>query len=250
MPWTFAHPAAILPLRRLFPDGRLLVGLVMGSLVPDLAYYLGGPATGPWGTLAHSLAGWWWLDAPLGALLAGLWLRGSAWIAAPLPQPYRSALQSLAPVPWADLRLWGLLLLASATGAATHLLWDGFTHGPGFFVQHWALLRSELGLVDGRPWQVFNALQHLSSLAGLGLLWAVHGRWWRRAGAQAAMGVDGRLACLGVAALLSLLLGALLTLPEGAWAGQIHAWVVRGVVRATVLFVAAYALLAWWWRER
>ncbi len=39
MPWTFAHPAAVLPLR---PLKRLSFGaLVVGSIAPDIGYYLG-----------------------------------------------------------------------------------------------------------------------------------------------------------------------------------------------------------------
>jgi Domain of unknown function (DUF4184) len=40
MPWTFAHPAAILPLRRLCPVPLDFSALVIGSMVPDLGYYL------------------------------------------------------------------------------------------------------------------------------------------------------------------------------------------------------------------
>ncbi|MEJ8845393.1 DUF4184 family protein [Variovorax rhizosphaerae] len=36
MPWTFAHPAAVLPLRRLTGEGRLSFAvLVVGSMSPD-----------------------------------------------------------------------------------------------------------------------------------------------------------------------------------------------------------------------
>jgi hypothetical protein len=39
MPWTFAHPAAVLPLR---PLKRLPFGaLAIGSIAPDIAYYFG-----------------------------------------------------------------------------------------------------------------------------------------------------------------------------------------------------------------
>ncbi len=250
MPWTFAHPAAIVPLRRFFLDDRLIVGLAMGSLVPDLAYYVLGQEAGRLGTLAHSLNGWWLLDAPVGACLSWLFIMGRTRLAAPLPQPYRRALLALRPGRWADARLWAWLMLASGMGAATHLLWDAFTHASGFFVQHWPLLRRELGLLDGRPWLLFNALQHLSTLFGLGVLWRLHARWRRLQGAPAAVAPDGRSACLLGAVLLSAVFGALLTMPQGPWQGALHPWAVRGVIRASVLFAAAYALLAWWWGRR
>lgn len=37
MPWTLAHPAAVLPLRRLFPGLEPLTAQVVGAREPDLA---------------------------------------------------------------------------------------------------------------------------------------------------------------------------------------------------------------------
>ncbi len=224
----------------------------MGSLVPDLGYYLPdmGVGAGGWGTYAHSLSGWWLLDAPLGAWLAFLFILGRGWIAAPLPQPYRRAVQTLPAADWTDARRWAWLLLASAAGAATHLLWDGFTHAPGFFVQRWPLLRLELGLLDGRPWQLFNVLQHLSTLLGLGVLWRLHARWRLRQQDLTPAPPDGRSACLLAALLLSAALGAWQAMPSGGWQGQVHLWVVRSVIRSSMLFAVAYVLLAGWWRRR
>jgi len=38
MPWTFAHPAAVLPLRAVGPVRPPLLGLVIGSMAPDLVF--------------------------------------------------------------------------------------------------------------------------------------------------------------------------------------------------------------------
>ncbi len=256
MPWTFAHPAAVLPLRRLFPDPCLVVALVAGSVVPDLAYYAGGLLdAGRWGTWAHSPGGWLLLDAPLGALMAALLVAGRSWIAAPLPEPWRGGLLALPGLRTTGRRRVLLLLPASAAGAATHLLWDGFTHAPGFFVQHLAWLRLELGLLDGRPWQLFNVLQHLSTGLGLAVLWRVQARWRRRRGPRGPEGAEPaaerqrRGALLGLLAMAGVF-GALLALPTGGWQGELHAWVVRSVIRATGLVALGYALLAVWWRAR
>ena len=66
MPWTFAHPAAILPLRRHLPQAALVVG----SISPDIGYYLG---LYPLATFAHS--GWGLLLAclPIGAAVLVVW---------------------------------------------------------------------------------------------------------------------------------------------------------------------------------
>ena len=41
MPWTFAHPAAVLPFRRIVGRQLPLLGLVVGSMAPDMGYFAG-----------------------------------------------------------------------------------------------------------------------------------------------------------------------------------------------------------------
>ena len=276
MPWTFAHPAAVLPLRRLFPGPERLMALVAGALVPDLAYYVAAVAdiwghvdVRPWGTWAHSLLGWVLVDAPLAAGLAALCLRGWGWMVAPLPQPWRGGLLALGasasaqPVSSVAGRAAGLLL-AGAAGAATHLLWDGFTHAPGFFVRHLAWLRVEVAVLEGRSWQVFNLLQHASTLVGVGVLGLALMRWRQREASRWPASPADRprrvslIAALSISAVLGGMLGGMFggtfgagqALPGADAAGQTHVWVVRGVIRATGLMALAYAGLAVWWRPR
>jgi Domain of unknown function (DUF4184) len=40
MPWTLAHPAAVLPLRPLCPHRLSFGALVVGSVSPDIGYYV------------------------------------------------------------------------------------------------------------------------------------------------------------------------------------------------------------------
>jgi hypothetical protein len=40
MPFTFAHPAAVLPLRRFCPDRLVWSALVIGTVSPDLEYFV------------------------------------------------------------------------------------------------------------------------------------------------------------------------------------------------------------------
>ena len=55
MPFTLAHPAAILPLRGI----RYLrtAPLIIGALMPDLPYYVPGKAACTWHPETHSIAG-------------------------------------------------------------------------------------------------------------------------------------------------------------------------------------------------
>jgi hypothetical protein len=52
-------------------------------------------------------------------------------------------------------------------GILTHLLWDGFTHESGVFVQSLDILNSTLVTIDGQSFKYYRFLQHLSSLIGL-----------------------------------------------------------------------------------
>jgi Domain of unknown function (DUF4184) len=54
MPWTFVHPAAVLPLRQYCANRHLFGALVVGSVSPDLGYYVG---RFDMATIAHTLLG-------------------------------------------------------------------------------------------------------------------------------------------------------------------------------------------------
>lgn len=164
MPFTFAHPAAVLPLRR----HLWLPGLVVGSVVPDLAYYLPVP-----GGADHT-------HSVLGVIGADL-LLGLALLA--LVRPALAPLLALCPAGWRDRvapprgrTRWLVALASLVVGAATHVLWDAFTHTDGVAVRHWALLRES---VVG-PHRVYNVIGYVSSLGGLLLLGVVVARWYRR----------------------------------------------------------------------
>lgn len=88
MPWTFAHPAAVLALRRYCPRYLNFSALVVGSLSPDLGYYLDLFATAKF---AHSFTGSLLVCLPLGILLMAVLflLRKPFWFV--LPQPHRAA---------------------------------------------------------------------------------------------------------------------------------------------------------------
>jgi hypothetical protein len=174
MPWTFSHPAAVLPLRSL---GLPLPALVVGSLAPDFGYYVGLFALA---THAHSFAGLLTTCLP-GGLLA-LWLARALrtpvveW----LPQPHRGALARLtAPGDAGTTRRFVMDATAIVLGATTHVLWDGATHARGLFVAAAPAL--------ARPWEfagiaapAYAWLQHASTLIGAAVLAIAYGRWLRR----------------------------------------------------------------------
>ncbi|WP_448626700.1 DUF4184 family protein [Geodermatophilus sp. URMC 64] len=173
MPFTGSHPAAVLPfLRTPLPASAL----VLGSMAPDLPYYLPLPQ---W-YATHTALAVVTTDLLLGALA---WLVWHGLLAAPAlataPAPLRARLEGwVRPVPAgrvASARQALLLVGALVLGAATHVLWDEFTHARRWGTEHLPALAATWGPVPGYRW-----LQYVSSLAGgvVLLVWFV--RWWRR----------------------------------------------------------------------
>jgi hypothetical protein len=180
VPFTPAHPAAAVPLRRLLGRRGVLSALVIGSIAPDLAYFL------PLGVLrgdTHSLAGLFWFCLPAGFagyLLFHLVMKRP--LAALLPRfvqarvaPLLARAPALPPVPW------GAVVVSLFAGAVSHLAWDAFTHGGAPIVRALPWLQRTLASLGGYEVFVFRVLQHGSTALGLALLAFWSWRWLRAA---------------------------------------------------------------------
>src|SRR5690625_7567658 len=66
MPFTFSHPAIVLPLTFLPRQWFSLTGLVIGSLTPDFEYFLRMRIKSNY---SHTIDGLVWFDVPLGRSL-------------------------------------------------------------------------------------------------------------------------------------------------------------------------------------
>lgn len=62
-----------------------------------------------------------------------------------------------------------MVLLSIVFGAGSHILWDGFTHEHGHFVEILPILKNSLHTSSGDI-PVFKLLQHASSLLGLAII--------------------------------------------------------------------------------
>ncbi|WP_216677708.1 DUF4184 family protein [Streptomyces sp. MNP-20] len=183
MPFTLSHPAAVLPLlRRPF----VASALVAGAMAPDVPYLLGAlgltaTSSTDWheplvnATTTHS-PGW-----GLGVdLLFTLCLVAAYRL---LRRPVTALLPADRALPGPGRTdgargtsrhaLW--LLLSALIGIASHLAWDSFTHGDGFWVTRVALLREPAlgGLSPAR------LLQYVSTVVGLA---AIGAHLWRHRG--------------------------------------------------------------------
>ncbi len=65
MPFTFSHPAIILPLKKLPRKYISMTGLIVGSIAPDFEYFLRMKSK-----YSHTISGILWYDLPMGILLA------------------------------------------------------------------------------------------------------------------------------------------------------------------------------------
>jgi hypothetical protein len=176
VPFTPSHAAAVLPfLRTPLPASALVVG----SITPDLPYYLPGDP----GLLTHTATAVLTTDLALGAAAWALW---HAVLAAPALAASPAGLRArLAGVPLGLRRrvsspaAVGRTLLALLLGAATHVLWDEFTHARRWGAEHIPALQEVYGPLYGYAW----AQQVSTALGGLVLaVWLV--RWWRRTPAR------------------------------------------------------------------
>lgn len=241
MPLTFAHPAAVLGLRR-FTGGRWsFAALVLGSMMPDAGYFVGhfGLAT-----FAHTGGGLVLACLPLGLLLLLVfaWLRAS--LTHLLPQPHRSALAGLPPLP--SMRRASSLACLSAClllGAWTHVFWDGFTHLSGWAQPYLPGLREPVALWPGSKLVVFQLLQHISTAVGLLALLLVYRRWLGGQGDTVRHGNGWRLGVLAGVALAAMLLAApmawhLARAPDGSLA--LPALLFHGTRLTVALFVFGY----------
>lgn len=177
MPFTLAHPAAVLPFYR----SRIpLSALVIGSMIPDFEYFA---RFGYGKTFSHTLPGLLLFCLPAG--LAVLWVFHRFLkqpLFALLPRGYRLRLEKYrSRFLFLPLNRLGLAILGILLGAITHIAWDAFTHSFGWAVVHLPALDRTLFETGWGKLRLFKILQHFSTLVGLFLLTGAGWYWYRRA---------------------------------------------------------------------
>jgi hypothetical protein len=171
MPFTFSHPAMVLPLTYL--PGRLysLTGLVIGSIAPDFEYFIRMKVESNY---SHTIGGLFWFDLPVGFLIAIVYhnLIRNCFINN-LPVSVKQRLSIYKRFNWnKDVKdRWFIIAASLLTGAASHVFWDSFTHSTGYFVQAIPALTNHVE-IGGRQVPVFKIAQHASTLTG-GLIVAI-----------------------------------------------------------------------------
>ncbi len=165
MPFTFSHPAIVLPLTYLSNKWISLTGLVIGSLTPDFEYFLRMRIKS---NFSHTIDGLFWFDLPLGILLAFLFhniVRDT--FINNLPTILKLRFSEYKSFEWNKYfkRNWLVVMSSILIGAASHILWDSFTHDHGYFVQTIPALQNSVEFLGGQI-PILKILQHSSTLLG------------------------------------------------------------------------------------
>ncbi|GAA1654215.1 DUF4184 family protein [Actinoplanes couchii] len=170
MPFTFSHPAAILPLCR---PPFVVSALVAGAVAPDLPYILPAATSADWGvysdftlTYTHAL-----IPASIvGLVLLALYhLLLARPLVAMLPAPVAGRLGRPS-FRWGGPARTAWIVVSVVLGALTHLVWDALVHDTG-----------PVG-----AWWWASTVGGALALAGQGYLWWRHtrpapappARWW------------------------------------------------------------------------
>ncbi|MFT0213006.1 DUF4184 family protein [Pseudomonas sp. F1_0610] len=169
MPWTLAHPAAVIPIR-LITKKLPLPALIIGSLTPDAGYYIKAFA---FANQAHTWVGLVSHCLPVGLVLLIIILLLRQAFLVLLPATHRLALSATyANAPKLSGSYIFCVMLALVLGAATHIIWDSFTHASS------DLLSKEIMFyLQDRAIRWYNLLQFASSLLGTLVLVSYYIRW-------------------------------------------------------------------------
>lgn len=154
MPFTLAHPAAIVPIWYGAKKRLSVEALIIGSISPDIPYFL---ALRPISTYEHSLNGLFVFCLPVSLLIYYLYQR---YFKTPV-----TVLLMLSLEPVGITYKWPHFVQLSISiliGAFTHIFLDAFTHSNGWFVIHLPLLNQVIFALPFYRW-----LQYLGGVLGL-----------------------------------------------------------------------------------
>ena len=165
MPITFVHALAVRPVSALLARFTCLSALIVGSMMPDMGYFL--PIEISRAT-SHAPDALLWFCVPIGLvsyfffhrLMAPLiYSMSPKWVATRFPVALREG-----KIPTYNFMV---LIPSILLGAITHIFWDAFTHQNDFMVVRIPILQTTLAEWKDMPVRLYNVLQHGSSLIGI-----------------------------------------------------------------------------------
>jgi hypothetical protein len=165
MGFTFSHPALILPVRYLPRVSYSMNGLIVGSMIPDLEYFIRPDNSS---TFSHTIPGLFLFDLPAALIILTIYhLLIREGFTGNLPAFLRLRLSPYLHFNWlfyySKNRL--IVLCSILFGSITHLLWDSFTSGNGYFVIHHTFLETSITVLNITI-SIYKIIKHSSSLIG------------------------------------------------------------------------------------
>jgi Domain of unknown function (DUF4184) len=241
VPFTVAHAAVAPPMVRASRRRLVVSALVVGSMAPDFQSlaHLSSQRT-----FGHTVPGVFLFCLPVTLAVLVVWHRlVKRPLASLLPARF-GPIAAVADRPFAFgpgsrfLAICGAALL----GSFSHILWDGFTHSNGFFVEHVHLLHRS---IHWHRWRVYDALQYGCSLAALVYL----GVWlhrWMQAQAQAPAAPVVAPVAPAPPRIRRTALGAIGAVSLAAGIGNALRALAGGEHRMTIVAHGALGLMAGW----
>ena len=165
MPFTFTHPAIILPLNYLPKKWFSLTGLIIGSLVPDFEYFLRMKIESIY---SHTFWGIFYFDLPLGILLTFIFHNFvKTELFKNVPTELNRRFIKCEKLNWNKYftENWIAIISSIIIGTISHIFWDSFTHESGYFAQNIKEL-TETTELFGREISNLKILQHASTFVG------------------------------------------------------------------------------------
>jgi Domain of unknown function (DUF4184) len=254
MPFTFAHPAAALPLSKYLGRFGSPSALVIGSMAPDLVYFV---PLGIHGRVSHSIPALFWFCLPAGLLVYAVFMR---WLRQPfcalLPDSVQRRIVPLAKT--STGKAWLAVAVSLVIGAVTHLIWDSFTHANSPWSSLRSLLDYELFAVGSYQVFVFRVLQHGGGLFGLSCLiwWCI--RWYRSSEARHPIArvlptkriIYGSFALVSVLAALVATAAGLSVVGSKVGMLALQYFTVKAIVTAVPVYVCAFLGYCVWWHMK
>lgn len=161
MPFTFAHPAVVLPLKKKWKDYFNLTALVLGSMAPDFEYFVKMRIESK---IGHSFIGFFTFNLPLVIIFSLVFhfvIKNTLILHLPIKvNSFIKQEENL--FKKVKCFKWILIFIYSAIiGMFSHTLWDSFTHKSGYFISLLPVLKTEILSVP-----VYKFLQHGSTFIG------------------------------------------------------------------------------------
>lgn len=175
MPFTFAHPAIVIPLKYPSKPKFFITSLIMGSMIPDFEYFIRMKIESIY---SHTWLGLFWFDLPVGLLTIFIYQKLiKNVLITHLPATLNRRFSKFIGVNknYSSLKNILATVICIIIGSVSHLLWDGFTHPTGYFVKTISALSNMISIGNYHVY-LYKLLQHVSTLIGiLTILFAV----WR-----------------------------------------------------------------------